>query len=546
MGATGRWYLAVRWPARIDRVCLGEGVMVIGRKVLNKAEKTLLTVFFGYMILYYALLLWFINKPIELMMVTDVLSPAGGLIAAAAVYYVYRAASGISKRFWLIMLIGYLCYTAGDLAWFYIELMLQQEVPYPSICDFFYLLQTVFAIAAAMYVSNTATSKAFTIRRILESLLVICAIFTFSWEYFISPILAESEISIVSQIISMAYPLMDLGLIIVIYFLRQIWHKLSFRVTIVQMGMGLFALLDTIYLYQTNYGLYDVGSLLDPLWILALFLIATAGFATPALSEDDRVFRDDSLRRVLPTAFPVITNGVLVLLIAMMVKQNLSMVMAGYAAVNLLLIWRQYITYDDNRKLSSHLQDSITDLETSQKAIERQNRELEKLAADCWTEARTDYLTNTHNRRYLGEILDTLDSQRQNNQMPFSVLMIDIDRFKQINDEFGHLVGDDTLQAVSRILKRHLRAGDEICRAGGDEFVIILPGIGKNEALLIAERIRRDVQGFSLKKDPFEICCTVSIGIAESDGRDITLFETLKRADASLYEAKDRGRNQSI
>ncbi|MGB9598957.1 MAG: GGDEF domain-containing protein, partial [Myxococcota bacterium] len=126
-------------------------------------------------------------------------------------------------------------------------------------------------------------------------------------------------------------------------------------------------------------------------------------------------------------------------------------------------------------------------------------------------------------------------------------IMIDIDHFKQINDNFGHDIGDDVLRFVARNLERALRASDVVCRYGGEEFLIIAPGAGLNDAGKIAERIRVNIEKSNIKFKDMELKITISLGIATwpvckaSNG-----YELVSGADKALYFAKEHGRNQVI
>jgi diguanylate cyclase (GGDEF)-like protein len=120
-----------------------------------------------------------------------------------------------------------------------------------------------------------------------------------------------------------------------------------------------------------------------------------------------------------------------------------------------------------------------------------------------------------------------------------SLLMIDIDHFKRINDQHGHIAGDEVLCAVADTLKAEVRANDLVGRYGGDEFVVFLPGTDGADAMAIAERIRHSVTR------PSVVDSSVSIGIAVHDGSGTSLDDLLRVADLALYEAKDAGRNRS-
>jgi two-component system cell cycle response regulator len=158
----------------------------------------------------------------------------------------------------------------------------------------------------------------------------------------------------------------------------------------------------------------------------------------------------------------------------------------------------------------------------------------------------TDGLTGLHNRRYLERHLLTLVQQAVTRQKPLSVLVLDIDHFKSINDSFGHAAGDDVLREFSRRVRKTLRGIDLACRMGGEEFVVAMPDTDAALALLVAERVRQRICDESFVVDGVDraIDVTVSIGIASLMSSTDTSEVLLKRADAALYRAKRSGRNQ--
>lgn len=153
------------------------------------------------------------------------------------------------------------------------------------------------------------------------------------------------------------------------------------------------------------------------------------------------------------------------------------------------------------------------------------------------SEAQTDPLTQLLNRRGLNAVLEYYRKLRQ----PFSVLALDIDHFKSVNDSWGHDVGDRVIQQVASTLRASARQSDVVCRNGGEEFLMLLPGTALDEAHIIAERVRLGIAEAWLT-DVGRI--TLSVGVAAWSGaQDTALEASLKRADVALYRAKNAGRN---
>jgi diguanylate cyclase (GGDEF)-like protein len=157
-----------------------------------------------------------------------------------------------------------------------------------------------------------------------------------------------------------------------------------------------------------------------------------------------------------------------------------------------------------------------------------------------------DELTQLYNRRFLYQELARELERAKRYDEKFSILMSDLDHFKKINDTHGHGVGDLVLKAAAAHFKANLRPSDFACRFGGEEFVLILPKTGGDDALRFAERIRQSLAEQTVSWDGGKsLRATISIGIAEFAKSD-TLDSLLSRADAGLYLAKEQGRNRCV
>jgi two-component system, cell cycle response regulator len=160
----------------------------------------------------------------------------------------------------------------------------------------------------------------------------------------------------------------------------------------------------------------------------------------------------------------------------------------------------------------------------------------------------TDSLTGLHNRRYLERHLATLVAQAQSRGKPLSLLVLDIDHFKSINDTYGHAAGDDVLREFSRRIRKAVRGIDLACRMGGEEFVIAMPDTDEALALLVAERLRQKIAGeaFVVSETGKEITVTVSIGVNALLTAGDSVQALLRRGDEALYRAKRDGRNRVV
>ncbi|MDA0992879.1 MAG: GGDEF domain-containing protein [Proteobacteria bacterium] len=158
--------------------------------------------------------------------------------------------------------------------------------------------------------------------------------------------------------------------------------------------------------------------------------------------------------------------------------------------------------------------------------------------------ATTDALTGLGNRHAMEESFPREVNRCLKDDLPVSLIMVDVDNFKPFNDKFGHVAGDRALSAVAHILGKQFRPRDLLVRFGGDEFAVLLPAVSVKEAVIVAERVRVAVSGGTESSDDslIQIPIKVSMGVAQIDSHG-TFESLLKAADAALYRAKDAGRN---
>lgn len=172
------------------------------------------------------------------------------------------------------------------------------------------------------------------------------------------------------------------------------------------------------------------------------------------------------------------------------------------------------------------------------------NRKLLDTQRELRRQALTDPLTHIHNRRSILMRLKEEMARAPRQGLPLSIGTLDIDHFKAVNDSYGHAAGDLVLQTVAERALKALRAYDALGRIGGEEFLVVMPGVGPRDAEIVLERLRRTVRATPVKVQSKDLQVTVSIGGAVSEGE--SMDELLNRADEALYRAKGSGRDRVV
>lgn len=176
------------------------------------------------------------------------------------------------------------------------------------------------------------------------------------------------------------------------------------------------------------------------------------------------------------------------------------------------------------------------------------NRDIKRIAT-LEQESITDPLLNIYNRRYLEQRLKEETARMNRYKLPLSLLLLDIDHFKNINDRYGHLIGDKVLKKIGEILMEQVRETDLPARYGGEEIAILLPNTREKEAFNMAERIRLFIEQTNfngVETNDGALNCTVSIGITSAKDNNCQGTDLLNRADIAMYQAKKTGRNRVV
>ena len=199
--------------------------------------------------------------------------------------------------------------------------------------------------------------------------------------------------------------------------------------------------------------------------------------------------------------------------------------------------WKLVINSDGKKIGIQGKQQDITERKLSDLKLEEAIQFTEKLA-------NKDELTGLNNRRSFFEKGNQIFKQAIRYEHPLSVIMMDVDHFKNINDEHGHSVGDEVLQGIAQLLQITIREIDLVARMGGEEFAFLFPETLLDEAVHLTERLRKEIECATIVEKEKHFRLTASFGICSSQVKDETLEAMLSKADDALYIAKKKGRNQ--
>ncbi|MCY7378500.1 MAG: diguanylate cyclase [Gemmatimonadaceae bacterium] len=204
-----------------------------------------------------------------------------------------------------------------------------------------------------------------------------------------------------------------------------------------------------------------------------------------------------------------------------------------------------YITKPiDFAELKARLR-SMLRIKRLQEALEEREKELLEVNERLRFMSQTDALTGLDNRRHLNERIDEMFQHAQRLNEPFSLVMCDLDKFKSVNDTYGHQAGDEVLKQLAKILKDEAREIDRVGRYGGEEFMLLLPGTVLDAAVTFAERVRKRIEGHTFTFDGGTLQRTASFGVSGWPHPSIDASDALVRtADDALYVAKETGRNR--
>ena len=457
-------------------------------------------------------------------------------IDAAAVFACWRASRRCSavarlRGFWLLVALAIASQLAGDTT-IAVYGFAGVEVPFPSLADLFYLSTYALMLAALLRVPVAPTSPTQRVRLGLDIATVLGAGAMVIWYFVLKQVILEGGPSAFQVATSVAYPMGDIALVAGLGVVLVRWSPPTLRrpLSLITVGLSMFIAADVVYTYLSLHGGYSVGGPIDTLYMGALALFTLAGASqkkvSPGTAESTVPTREQSEQRVGWLPFAALAVSSLVLITATWkdaVAPQVSIVLSAIGLAS-LIAFRQYVT---------------------QKEMIRLQRDLRQAQAELVVLANYDALTKTANRRVIGQILDKEVERALRYGRDLSVLFLDIDHFKAINDSLGHAGGDRALAEFASVLKSGLRPNDTLGRWGGEEFLVILPETGDEEASQAAERARAQVETHNfLLTGCSQMTCSIGVASYPAEATDPAMLIDL--ADQAMYEAKRAGRNRVV
>ena len=423
------------------------------------------------------------------------------LLIASVLACVARATLVRTERAaWLALAAGMALWTLGNL-YFTVYLLELEAPPFPSLADAGYLLFYPFAYVALVLLVRERMTR-FHASVWLDGLVGALAVAALGAALVLTPVLASTSGGVAAVATNLAYPLGD---VLLIAFVVGIFALTGWRPggawLLIGFGLVTLAVADSLYLYRVAMESYEPGTVLDSIWPAGMVLLAWA--AWQRTHEDEAVSLEGWAVLVVPSLFTASALGVLIYGNLQGINA-VALVLATLAVVAAIV--RTGLTFREVRSLSESRRQALT-----------------------------DELTGLPNRRFLLERVSVELKAARDEQRTMGLLIIDLDRFKELNDTLGHHAGDALLQQIGPRLRETLRDDDVLARLGGDEFAVLVPrGAG---AAQLAERIRAALeQPFAV--DGLNLPMEASVGIALFPEHGIDAATLLQRADVAMYQAK--------
>ncbi|WP_155375101.1 bifunctional diguanylate cyclase/phosphohydrolase [Catellatospora vulcania] len=443
-------------------------------------------------------------------------------IAAATALAVYAAGHtrGRVSTAWRLLIVSNSLWLIGESTWAVYSYLVPEGAPVPSFADAAYLLS--YAVALPAIVIGLGLGVLGRTQGLLDALLVAAGAAAIGWQTLISPLVPTTWSA--AALVTFLYPVFSVSIVsILVAVLLSGARHVPRSMIIVGTAFGLAAITDGAYAYLTAVDHYESSSWVNLGWQIEAVLLCVAAVVAGRRAESDQPRTVDPDLAFLPVVVAVLAVGGLAVADLVLVGR-LSLVTLVVTMLLLLgLLVRQVVATRDRDRLTQGLR----------------------------TAAITDQLTGLYNRRFFKEMVDVEADRAVRRRLPLSLVLIDLDHFKDINDTYGHSVGDAVLADVAQRLRQEVRGSDLLCRYGGEEFVCLLPATPAPAAYELAERLRQTLRGttVTIPGVPEPVRLTASLGVATDEPGERGQIDTdalIDEADQAVYRAKALGRDRVI
>ncbi|GAA1376769.1 bifunctional diguanylate cyclase/phosphohydrolase [Catellatospora chokoriensis] len=438
---------------------------------------------------------------------------------ALAVYAARRTRQRVATA-WRLLIVSNSLWLIGESTWAVYSYVSPDGAPVPSFADAAYLLS--YAVALPAIVIGLGLGVLGRTQGMLDALLVAAGAAAIGWQTLISPLVPSTWNA--PALVTFLYPVFSVSIVsILVAVMLSGSRHVPRSMVIVGTAFGLAAVTDGAYAYLTAIDRYMSSSWVNLGWQIEAVLLCVAAVVAGRRAESDQPRTLDPDLAFLPAVVAVLAVGGLAVADLVLVGR-LSLVTLAVTMLLLLgLLVRQVVATRDRARLTQGLR----------------------------TAAITDQLTGLYNRRFFKEMVDVEAERAVRRRLPLSLVLLDLDHFKDINDTYGHSVGDAVLADVAQRLRREVRGSDLLCRYGGEEFVCLLPGTPAPAAYELAERLRQTLRGTPVTvagmAEP--ILLTASLGVATDDPGERGRVDTdalINEADQAVYRAKALGRDRVV